>query len=100
MHQLSQGLKLGFQGAREGPSGSELVLWSVVVFDMPAVIAPQRPRRVSTSKRALLKGIHTKRNENAAWEEGDLRRARQGETFIHFALITFIFVGKLIQMTS
>lgn len=30
--------------------GAELVLWSVVVFDRAAVIAPQRPRRVGTNK--------------------------------------------------
>lgn len=32
------------------PRRGELVLWSIVVFDRAAVIAPQRPRRVSIIK--------------------------------------------------
>lgn len=50
------------------------------------------------SKRALLKGIHSQKERHAAWEEGDLKRARQEKTFIHFVLITFIFAEKLPQM--
>lgn len=45
-----RGLKLGFQGLREGPSGGELVVRSIVVFDRAAVIAPQRLGRVSIIK--------------------------------------------------
>lgn len=52
------------------------------------------------SKRAPLKGIHSQKERNAAGEEGDLKRARQEKTFIHFALISFIFVEKLPQMSS
>lgn len=53
VHQFSQGLERslgGFKGCGRGPAGCELVLWSVVVFDRAAVIAPQRPRRASTFK--------------------------------------------------
>ena len=54
----------------------------------------------AASKRALLKEIHSQKERNAAWEEGDLKRARQEKTFIHFVLITFIFAEKLPQMSS
>lgn len=50
MHKLPQRIKLRFQEIQEGALGSELVLWSIEVFDRAAVIAPQRPERVSIVK--------------------------------------------------
>lgn len=70
-----------------------------MVFDRAAVIAPQRPRRVSTIKTSTSERDSLPKERRAAWEEGDLRRARQEKTFIHFALITFIYMGKLIPMS-
>lgn len=64
MLQLSQGLKLGLgRGYERAPSGGELALWSVVVFDRAAVIAPQRPRRVSTIKTSTSEGIDSQRRD-------------------------------------
>lgn len=100
MLQLSQGSKLGLgRGYERAPSGGELVLWSVVVFDRAAVIAPRRPRRVSTIKTSTSKRDSLPKDRRARWEEGDLRQARQGKAFIHSVLITFIYVGKLIPMS-
>lgn len=54
----------------------------------------------ASSKRALLKGIHSQKERNVAWEEGAPKRASREKTFIHFVLITFISVEKLPQMSS
>lgn len=98
--QLSQGLKLGLRrGYERAPSGGELVLWSVVVFDRAAVIAPQRPRRVSTIKTSTSERDSLPKDRRTVQEEEDLRRARPEKAFIHFVLISFIYVGKLIPMS-
>lgn len=98
--QLSQGSKLGLaRGYERAPSGGELVLWCVVVFDRAAVIAPRRPRRVSTIKTSTSERDSLPKERRARREEGDLRRARQEKAFIHFVLITIIYVGKLIPMS-
>lgn len=100
MLQLSQGLKLGLRrGYERAPLGGELVLWSVVVFDRAAVIAPQRPRRVSTIKTSTSERDSLPKERRTPQEEEDLRRARQEKAFIHFVLISFIYVGKLIPMS-
>lgn len=83
--QLSQGSKLGLgRGYERAPSGGELVLWCVLVFDRAAVIAPRRPRRVSTIKTSTSERDSLPKERRARREEGDLRRARQEKAFIHF----------------
>lgn len=88
-----------WRGYERAPSGGELVLWSGVVFDRAAVIAPQRPRRVSTIKTSTSERDSLPKERRALKEEEDLRRARQEKAFIHFVLISFIYVGKLIPMS-
>lgn len=90
------GLRRGYERA---PSGGELVLWSVVVFDRAAVIAPRRPRRVSAIKTSTSERDSPPKERRTPREEGNLRRARQEKAFIHFLFITFIYVGKLIPMS-
>jgi len=52
----------------------------------------------ASSKRALLKGVYSQKERNAAWKGGDLQRAGPEKTFIHFVLLTFM--EKLPQMSS
>lgn len=54
----------------------------------------------ASSKRAPLKEINSQEQRNDAWKEGDFKRARQENTFIHFVLIIFISMDKLHQIYS
>lgn len=71
-----------------------------MVFDRPAVIAPQRPRRVSTIKTSTSERDSLPKGKKCCMGGGRPQRARQEKAFIHFVLITFIFVEKLPQMSS
>lgn len=94
MLQLSQGSKLGLgRGYERTPSGGKLVLWSVVVFDRAAVIAPRRPRRVSTIKTSTSKRDSFPKDRRAWREEGDLRRA--GKSIYSFCVNNFYICGKI-----
>lgn len=66
-----------------------------MVFDRAAVIAPQRPRRVSTIKTSTSGRDSLPKERRALQEEEALQRARQEEAFIHFLLICFYICGKI-----
>lgn len=66
-----------------------------MVFDRAAVIAPQRPRRVSTIKTSTSERDSLPKEWRAPQEEEALRRARQKKALIHFLLISFYICGKI-----
>lgn len=66
-----------------------------MVFDRAAVIAPQRPRRVSTIKTSTSERDSLPKEKLTPQEEEALRRARQEKAFIHFLLISFYICGKI-----